>query len=854
MDKLKVFNRPLTEDVCDIMVIGDAPTMPEVSDQKAFVAHAATFFKKTLGAVIKDYNDGHEEQVRPRVHFTYAVQCYSKDEPSPAAIKSCNGRLLEEIKQKQPKVIITLGNGAMASLGRTRAGILSARGRRKWDSQLNAYILATFHPSFVLKNTSTFETWTQDLAKAVAMVHRPKGKPYLPPKTKVDVLKTMGQTKKFLQLLRNRDQKLVVASDIETRGFNFRKDKLLSMGFAFKKGHAVVIPEEIITDPDITEELKATVESDMITWVYHNGKFDNKFLWAQYGIKARTDIDTMLKHYCIDVRKGTHDLEQVAMEYCDAEPWEHEAHQYVKESFADIPRDILYHYQGVDCDMTLRVNEALDVHFEAERRKGRKIDKLMNLLNDAGNNYMRIELNGFLADVDYVKELEEEYIPLLEQGVKDMCELALVAGWDNNKYAEWATEHKTQEWGRRGKREGKKKPGPVKVPAGFNPNSYMHIRFLLFGLWNMKPIMKKGKISTDADSLEIYKNKLRDVTGIRFLETKMRYAKDKKLFGTYVKGLAKHMDEDTHRVHTTFKLHGTETGRLASSDPNIHNIPRNSKIKNIFVAPKGKVLVQADYSQAELRVMAVEADDPWLKNVYISGSDLHDQMSLQLYGENFTKEQRVRAKAVNFGIPYGRTEFTLAAEHNMSVPEARKLIKDWFAPQPKTKAFMDARRQEPLQGKFYETPIGRVRPFGLITERNMSGIQNEAGNFPIQSTASDLGMYAICQITRELDDLNEKYGRNVAMLVNTVHDSIIAEVEEDEEIILIVREIMNRHMTSAGVILLDTEVPFKADFEIGYRWGHLADCDVEDDKLKITAKIGGQKHVLDFKQFTKELA
>ena len=640
---------PIKESTVDIMVVGDSPIATELIHKQAFVGHGSMFFKKTFGAVIEQWNKGQDEPIKPKVHFTYATLCHQKQEPPAQAIQKCKPRLLKEIEIKKPRVIIALGNGAMKALGYTKAGILQSRGARKWDSRLDAYVLATFHPQYVLQNTGVFETWTKDLEKALWMLKRPKGQPYEPPKTKVDVLYHVPQAITFLRKLRAK--KRTVAADIETRGFRFKYDKLLCMGFTFKAGHAVVLAEEVIHDEMVLKELKKTIESENITWVYHNGKFDNKFFWAQYGIKARTDIDTMLMHYCIDVRKGTHDLEQVAMEYCDAEPWEHEAHKYVKESFADIPRPILYKYQGIDTDMTFRVLIEMNKLFDAERKRGRKIDKLFKLLSDASNAYMRLELNGFKADLNYVEKLAQEYEPALEEYVAEMTRIAKEAGWDPKEYAKWADQQKLFEWETKGRKEGKKKPGPTKVPAEFNPNSYMHIRFMLFHVWKLKPIMKKGKISTDADSLDIYKDKLKDVKGIQFIDVKRAYAKDKKLYGTYVKGIWAHIDENTNRVHTTFKLHGTETGRLSSSDPNIHNIPRESKIKNIFIADDGYIMFQADYSQAELRVMAVESGDPWLKNVYISGSDLHDQMSIQLYGPNFTKEQRVRAKAVNFGIP-----------------------------------------------------------------------------------------------------------------------------------------------------------------------------------------------------------
>jgi len=845
-NKGRCFAPKIDDEKCDIMVIGDSPIMSEIIAKEAFAGRGGSFLQQALNAVLEDIGFDHHTT---KVHYTYATACKTSQEPPAGGIKACSGRLMEEIKIKRPHVIVPLGSGALKSLGMTRAGIMNQRGKQKWDARLDAYIVPTFQPRYVLRNTDVFQTFAKDLEKAVRLLNREKGKPFKKPETKVDVLSNPIQSIKFLKQLRAKER--IVASDIETRGFDFRKDYFLCQGFSWKIGHAVVLSEEMMYNKSVLKELKKTIESPKIKWIYHNGKFDNKFHIAQLGIKARTDIDTMLMHYVLDERKGTHDLEQVAVEFCHAEPWEHEAHQYVKESFADIPRPILYKYQGVDCDMTLRVYRALKIPYEEERIKGRKIDKVFNLLMDASNTYMYMELNGFPTDVNYIKKLQEEYEPALENYIKELKQLANKKGFDPKQYAVWADEHKLKEWERTGKRKGKKRPGPTKLPTEFNPNSYMHIRYMLFAKWKLKPVKKKGKITTDADTLKVYKEKSRDVSLIQFIDTKLAYAKDKKMYSTYVKGIWEHITEDTQKVHSTFKLHGTETGRLSSAGPNIHNIPRNSKIKNIFVASKGYVIFQADYSQAELRTLAVESGDPWLQNVYKSGSDLHDQMSIQLYGKDFTKEQRVRAKAVNFGIPYGRSAYTLAAEHNLTVREGKKLIADWYAPQPLTYEYMQERRKDPLLGRAYETPIGRKRHFGLITETNKNAVQNEAGNFPIQATASDLTMWSVCRLHYALEEVNQKYGEEVVRLVNTVHDSIIAEVKEDEQIMLEVRAIFKDIMEPAGEILLDTDVPFVADFEIGYRWGNLYEIEV-NDKNKLDIILNKQGDIADFDTFVKD--
>lgn len=829
--------KPSNEPV-NILVVGDNPTTSELIEQKPFQANASVFFRKVLERILLQMEERLGEEFRPTVEYGYAYWGVTKDEPSNSQIKQDRPILMDQIARGKPQVIIALGTAASKAVANTRAGIMQTRGQWQWSADYNAYTLLTFHPRFVSGSPKQFITWTNDLTKAAKLLLREPGKPRIKPTTKVYTLPSKKSCIEFLQFLRR--ERRLVASDIETLGFDFRHDGFLCQGFTYRAGESYVIPEEYINDPEVEVELKTTCESDNITWIYHNGKFDNKFHWAQKDIKARTDIDTMLLHYCLDVRKGTHDLEQLAMEFCGADPWEHEAHKYVKENFGDIPRPILYHYQGVDTDMTFRLYHELWEAYQEELATGRKIDKLFKLLMDANYVYMRIEMNGHATDKDQVERLFAEYEPRLAENEQKLVELATTCGWDPIEFAAHRDEVKLAEWYAKPEAERKRMPGKTKPPAKFNVNSYQHLRFLLFEKFGLKPIMKKGKISSDADSLEIYKDRLTNVQAIQFLEAKAAYAKDKKLFSTYIVGIHKVIHTDTNRAHTTFKLHGTETGRLSSAEPNFHNIPRQSDIKNIFSAEEGYVLIQGDFSQAELRVLALEGGDPWLKAVYLEGRDLHDAISEQMFGPNFTKEQRVRAKAVNFGIAYGRSGYTLAAEFGISAKEGMQLIEDWYKPQPLTRKWIEERRSDPETGNIYETPTGRVRPFGLITATNRNRLQNEAVNFPIQSEASDCMVYSLIQIQPELDALNERYGREVARMVNSVHDSVITEVVADPKIIQEVLEIENNYLSNSAYELLGADIPFKVDFEIGRTWGDLMDVAHDADGILVGKNKKGE--------------
>ena len=833
------------DDKVDILLVGDSPTNTELYDGRPFQAEGSMFVRKVMEQICKEYSsENNADDVK--VAFGYASwrKNNTKQGIPTGDIKEFRPILEDQINRQKPKVIICLGSSASFAVAKTRAGIIQARGQWQWHNEFNAYVMLTFHPSYIMSSTGQYITWAKDLTKAVDLLTRKPGK-IRPNPIKLIKVYTITSEEKAIAFLRFlRKEKRIVASDIETRGFNFRDDKLLCQGFTYREWESYVLSEEMVLSPskELQAEMKLTIESDNIYWLYHNGKFDNKFHRAQRGMRARTDMDTMLLHYALDVRKGTHDLEQLAIEYLGAEPWEHEAHKYVKESFADIPRDILYHYQGVDTAMTFGVYHALMEEYNAELAKGRKIDKLVDLLMKANEAYLRMEMNGHHVSLNQVNRLYEEYEPRMKEAEEKIMSTVIEAGWNPEEFVAYRDEQKLLEWtAALAKEPNKKKPGRTALPKKFNVNSYVHLRYMLYKVWGLKPFMKKGKISSDAESLEAHKQQLEEqnnVVAVDFIEAKLAYAKDKKMFSTYIVGIDKIIDKSTERAHTTFKLHGTETGRLSSAEPNFHNIPRQSDIKNIFDASPGYVLIQSDYSQAELRVLAAEGNDPWLRQVYIDGRDLHDAIAEQMFGPNFTKEQRVRAKAVNFGIAYGRTGFTLAREFNISKREGDQLIDDWYKPQPLTEAWINARRNDPIIGNVFETPTGRVRNFGLVTERTKNAVQNEAVNFPIQSEASDCMVWSIYQMLPELDAINEREGREVVRLVNSVHDSVITEIEKDHDLIQEVIEIQRKWLTSAAAELLNTDVPFICDFEIGRSWGALYDYTVKDGQVFGEGKDG----------------
>lgn len=810
----------------DVVVVSQAPIMADILADDPFDSRGGRLVKGLMKHIGVTSWQG-----------TYAVLCHHPDKsPDALSIAACRERLFAQVKACHPKVVVAMGDVAIKALFRTKAGQPSMRGMPQWSAELQAYILPTHHPRFAMEQPTAFYDVATDFNKIPDLIHRSPGEPFVKPETRHVVIDDEDKAIEACKFMR---QFKVIAADIETKGFNWRHDKIICVGFAWKKGLTLIFDKNICNSLKVRPYLKELFEDPNIEWTWQNGKFDVKFWRSQHGIRARVDYDTMLAHYCLNERRGTHDLEQLATEYLYADPYEYKLDPYKKlptfHDYEDIPKPVLHLYLGKDVDYTFRLREVFEPEFARQVANGRtKLPYLFHdLMMPAVDSFVEIEMAGMQVDQPYATELDEYFKPLLEEHLTLLRQYADELGWDMKAYAKWWSNVAMLKWQKEGKRKGKKPPNPTKPPKDglFNPNSHQQLKYVMYELLKL-PLYKK-EMTADKDARKWYMENCE--MPVPFISRLDKFKKDSKAYSTYVVGLSKLVWQDDSKIHATFNIHGTETGRTSSSDPNVHNIPRDSRIKNLFVAePPDEldeelgewIIVQADYSQAELRVLAVLGGSPWLRGVYYRGEDLHDAVSLQLYGPNFTKEDRVRAKAVNFGIPYGRTEYTLADEHHMKISEARKLINDWFGPQPETKQFMDARRSEPLTGIVYTTPTGRQRFYGLVTDHNKRAIQNEAGNFPIQGTASDCTIASINKIvpaSHTLDIMINGKPYQVFKLINSVHDSIIGQVRA--KFLPQAAEIMNTIMTTVPGQLLNTDMPFRADFEVGYRWGELKGYD-----------------------------
>lgn len=599
-----------------------------------------------------------------------------------------------------------------------------------------------------------------------------------------------------------------VACDIETRRVEWEDNKLLSIGFATDDSTCYAFYDIPITgasgdghSSEVYDILEATLQRRDVKFTWHNGKFDCGRLKYLCNLDAHIDEDTMLLHYVrINETKGTHGLKALGQLYLQAPAWDDELDKLKREwckqhkiklkdfMYDYIPTSILIPYMQRDCIATYRLRSCLEA-----LASPRTYDVYRRLVR-ASEVYMHVELAGMQLDMPYLEDLEWE----LEKDIKHAQErLSNVSAqiWNPIQYA--------------------KDTGAKSFSTeAFNVKSPKQLK------WMLKQVLGYEPPSTDAATLqelmhEIELGRIKNPLARDFIESISTLRQCNKYMDTYVQGLREGVCRDG-RIRGTYNLHGTETGRLSSSKPNMQNMPRNKKIKNLLRSGPGYKLLQLDYSQAELRVLAYSSGDPYMIDAYRHDKDFHSAVAEEMFGPEFTKEQRNMAKTINFGIAYGRGPSSIAEAFGKSMAESKEIIEKWYRPMPKVKEYIQGRRLAADRSDPCITVFGRERHF-VLTDDNRHHVQNEYINTPIQSIASDLTMISLLTIADWIEK-NHIHARVVA----TVHDSIILEVEADDRLIdTVAKKCLNIMATVPTQYLPNCTVPFKADAEVGDSYGGL---------------------------------
>ena len=551
-----------------------------------------------------------------------------------------------------------------------------------------------------------------------------------------------------------------IGLDIETTGLNPRDGGLRLIQLATPEATFVV---DAFETGGLTP-LKAVLEDGPVK-IGHNLKFDYAFLWAEHGISLSPIFDTMLATQLLDGGEyaSSYALEAVARRYLDEEVDK-------SERRADWSSDLSerqLEYAARDAAILLPLQEALREELEKDG-----LVPVSCIEFDAVAAISEMELAGIKLDVAKWKELEKTV-----RGRRDEKALELEAQFP--------------------------------PPEGVLP------------LEGLGPTLNLNSPQQITDAFRSLGVELADTRVWTLLKVDhpaakllLEYRELQKKLGTYLETYPSFISPKTGRIHANFLQCRVPTGRLACTNPNIQQIPHEDEFRSCFIAEEGNVLVIADYSQIELRILAEVSDDPSFVEAFQKGEDLHRVTAASMYGvakDEVTKDQRSAAKRINFGLMYGRGAKSLSAQLGTDEDRARELIDEYFANYPKVQRYLQNTANEAMKTRTLRTLSGRVRKFGDTSglgSAERGALRREAMNYPIQGAASDIAKLALGYIRQELEDLD-------ARLINCIHDEFVVECPED--LAPEVSERTKEAMIRAGEEVLE-KVPVEVEVAASREW------------------------------------
>ena len=569
----------------------------------------------------------------------------------------------------------------------------------------------------------------------------------------------------------------IVAFDTETEGLNALETDIVGISFSWQKGIGYYLP--IKNNKSVHEKsfeiLRPFFESNKIIKVGHNVKFDIQVL-HKYYVKVSSPIyDTMVAHYLInpDMR---HNLDTLSESYLNYSPISIESLIGKKGknqiSMRDVSIDKITDYASEDADITLQLKSVFDKEIEVNNLGKIFYDIEIPMINVL----IEMETEGIKIDTSYLKKLDKEFEEELEELKKEIF----------------------------------KKSGEE-----FNLNSPKQLGEILFDKLKLVSKPKKTKTGQYSTSEEVLSSLANDH---KIIEDILEWRSLDKLQNTYVKSLPNEVSSLTNRVHSSFNQTVTTTGRLSSNNPNLQNIPirtaNGQKIRRAFI-PRGSdyILMAADYSQIELRVIASMSNEENMIDAFVNNQDIHTMTASKIYNvdpENVTREQRGNAKTVNFGIIYGVSAFGLSQQTDLNRSESKVMIDNYFLNYPGLKKYMSDQIDFARNNGYVETIMGRRRYLQNINSQNnmlRSSSERNAINAPIQGSAADIIKIAMININSEL----KKQSLKSKMLLQ-VHDELVFDVHKSEKDQI--KDIVKTTMESA----VKLKVPLKIDLEFGKNW------------------------------------
>ena len=580
-------------------------------------------------------------------------------------------------------------------------------------------------------------------------------------------------------------EKTVISVDTETSSLNPLEADLLGISFSYDKNKACYIPLNNKNFKSLDKELvlkkiKPILEDTSVKKVGQNIKFDFTIL-KQNKIEINPIEDTMLISYTLDAGNNRHNLDTLSEIHLN-----HKTISYKdlvgigknKLNFSEIELNKATEYAAEDADVTLRL-----YNFLIKRLDEEKLNKIYECFEKPMVKLLsKLEYNGIKVDDLYLKKLSKNFEKKLKKIEKEIYSIA-----------------------------GKE----------FNIGSPKQLGEIIYNELKIAKLKKtkKGSLATNAKVLEDLA-----LSGHKFPKEILEWRQLSKLKNTYSDALQNHISKKTKRVHTSFLLAATNTGRLASSDPNLQNIPIKSEegreIRKAFIAEKNNILISADYNQIEMRILADMADVKELKKAFKNGEDIHNLTASQVFNVSINKvneDLRRKAKAINFGIIYGITQYGLAKQISVSNQEALDFINSYFKKFPEIKDYMNSTIKTCRTRGYVSNIFGRRIHLRGINDKNFSirSFQERAAiNAPIQGSAADIIRLAMLKINK----LMEEDKKLKTKMLLQIHDELIFECLKKDELYIkkTVKDVMMSISSSEYHMF---SIPLEVNVNSGNNWG-----------------------------------
>lgn len=569
-----------------------------------------------------------------------------------------------------------------------------------------------------------------------------------------------------------------ICIDTETTGINANDVELVGLSFSYKKHEGFYVPiENEASAKKILPLFDALFKSKDILWIGQNLKYDFLVLkWYGVELLGKT-FDTMLAHYVIEP-EGRRSMDLLSAQYLGYEPISITALIGKKGknqgTMRDVPLEQITEYAAEDADITFQLKNCFSPLIQK-----RGVEKVFN---EVENPLVRVlvdmEYEGVKVDIDFLKE----YSKVLEVDAK-------------------ISEERVYE----------------QAGVRFNLASPKQLGEVLFDILKLDPKAKKTKTGQYATGEEVLQKM---ATKHKIVDDILNFRELTKLKSTYVDSIGELINPKTGRVHTSYAQSVAVTGRLSSINPNLQNIPirteRGREIRKAFIArEKDRVLVSADYSQIELRIVAAISGDPNMCEAFKLGKDIHTATAAKIYGieeASVTKEMRYKAKSVNFGIIYGQGAFGLAENLGISRTEAKEIIDNYKKEFPNIQLYMDQQINKAKEAGFVETLMGRKRWLRDINSSNFTVrgfAERNAINSPIQGSAADMIKLAMIKIHSEM-----KKTKWESKMILQVHDELVFDAVKKE--LPGLKELILKCMK--GAMVLPSGVPVEAEVGVGKNW------------------------------------